>query len=259
MSTPTLDELRLVVQPPEKMQRRSGEHWAGRLYMRWISLRVTRLLVNSPISANGYTYLMIVAGMAAGAALLIPGLVGAILGALLIQVYLLLDCVDGELARWRKQTSIIGVYLDRIGAYGVEAAFLVGLGFRADHLHSGPWTVLGFTAAVGVLIVKSETDLVDVARARSGLAAVAESASVPRSATVAKARLLASAFKVHRLIVVIETSLLVLLAGLLDTATGGGASGLFYTRLAVAILAGIALAMVFLHFVSIVMSSRLKG
>src|SRR6185437_3157712 len=246
MSTPTLDELRLVVQPPEKMQRRSGEHWAGRLYMRWISLRVTRLLVNSPISANGYTYLMIVAGMAAGAVLLIP-------------VYLLLDCVDGELARWRKQTSIIGVYLDRIGAYGVEAAFLIGLGFRADHLHSGPWTVLGLAAAVGVLIVKSEPDLVDVARARSGLTAVAESASVPRSAKVAKARLLASAFKVHRLIVVIETSLLVLLAGVLDAATGGGASGLFYTRLAVAILAGIALAMVFLHFVSIVMSSRLKG
>ena len=57
MSLPTLDELRAVVQPPEKMQRRNGEHWAGRLYMRRISLRTTRLLVNSPISPNGYTYL----------------------------------------------------------------------------------------------------------------------------------------------------------------------------------------------------------
>ncbi|MBS2962569.1 CDP-alcohol phosphatidyltransferase family protein [Actinocrinis puniceicyclus] len=259
MSTPTLDELRLVVQPAEKMQRRSGEHWAGRLYMRWVSLRVTRRLVNSPISANGYTYLMIVAGLAAGAALLIPGLAGALVGALLIQVYLLLDCVDGELARWRKQTSIVGVYLDRIGAYAVEAAFLAGLGFRADRLHAGPWAVLGLAAAAGILVVKSETDLVDVARARSGLPAVAESASVPRSTKVARARVLASAFKVHRLIVVIETSLLVLAAGILDAVAGGGASGLFYTRLAVALLAAIALAMVFLHFVSIVMSSRLKG
>jgi phosphatidylglycerophosphate synthase len=255
MSTPTLDELRLVVQPAEKMQRRSGEHWAGLLYMRWISLRVTRRLVGSPISANGYTYLMIVAGIGAGAVLLVPGLAGAVLGALLIQIYLLLDCVDGELARWRKQTSITGVYLDRVGHYICEAAFLVGLGFRAAQLHADTWTVLGFTAALGVILVKSETDLVDVARARSGLAAVAESASVPRSAGAARARSLASALKVHRLIGGVEASLLVLIAGIADAAAGG----LFYTRLAVALLAAIAMAMVALHFASIVMSNRLKA
>jgi len=258
MSTPTLDELRTVVQPPEKMQRRSGEHWAGLLYMRWISLRVTRRLVGSPISANGYTYLMIVAGIGAGAALLAPGLAGAVLGALLIQIYLLLDCVDGELARWRRQTSITGVYLDRVGHYLCEAAFLVGLGFRAAHLHADTWTALGFTAALAVILVKSETDLVDVARARSGLPAVEDAAAVPRSSGAARARRLASALKVHRLIGGVEASLLVLAAGIADAAAGG-ASGLFYTRLAVALLAAIAVAMVLLHFASIIMSSRLKG
>jgi phosphatidylglycerophosphate synthase len=255
MSTPTLDELRLVVQPAEKMQRRSGEHWAGLLYMRWISLRATRLLIGSPISANGYTYLMIVAGVAAGAALLIPGVTGALLGALLIQLYLLLDCVDGELARWRKQTSITGVYLDRIGHYVCEAAFLVGLGFRAAHLHTNGWTVLGFTAALAVILVKSETDLVDVARARSGLSAVSESAAVPRVQGAAKARSLASAFKVHRLIGGIEASLLVLAAGFADSFAHGEP----FTKGAVALLAVIAVAMVVLHFVSIVLSSRLKA
>lgn len=255
MATPTLDELRSVVQPAEKMQRRSGEHWAGLLYMRWISLRVTRMLVDSPITANGYTYLMIAAGIAAGAALLVPGVAGALLGALLIQLYLLLDCVDGELARWRRQTSITGVYLDRIGHYLCEAAFLVGLGFRAADLHLNGWTVLGFTAALGVVLVKSETDLVDVARARSGLPAVSESASVPRSQGAAKARALASAVKVHRLIGGVEASLLVLVAGIADAF----ATGRPFTQAAVAVLAVIALAMVALHFVSIVLSSRLKA
>jgi phosphatidylglycerophosphate synthase len=255
MSTPTLDELRQVVQPAEKMQRRNGEHWAGLLYMRWISLRVTRLLVNSPITANGYTYLMILAGFGAGAALLIPGVAGAVLGALLIQVYLLLDCVDGELARWRRQTSITGVYLDRVGHYLCEAAFLVGLGFRAADLHFNGWTVLGFTAALAVVLVKSETDLVDVARARSGLPAATDAATAPRSRGAAKARTLASAFKIHRLIGGIEASLLVLAAGIADAF----ATGRPFTQAAVAVLAAIALAMVVLHFVSIVMSSRLKG
>jgi phosphatidylglycerophosphate synthase len=255
MSTPTLDELRQVVQPPEKMHRRNGEHWAGLLYMRWISLRCTRLLVNSPITANGYTYLMIVAGIGAGGALLISGPLGAILGALLIQIYLLLDCVDGELARWRRQTSITGVYLDRVGHYVCEAAFLVGLGFRANALHAGPWAVLGFAAALGVILVKSETDLVDVARTRSGLPAAGDDAIVPRSEGAARARSLASAFKIHRLIGGVEASLLVLAAGIADAV----AHNQPFTKAVVAGLAVIALAMVFLHFVSIVLSSRLKA
>ena len=128
MPKPSLAELRPVVHPGGLKDRRSGEHWAGRIYMREISLRCTRLLVNTRITPNQYTGLMIVAGVAAGAALLIPGLAGAVAGALLIQVYLLLDCVDGELARWRQQTSITGVYLDRVGHYLSEAALLVGFG-----------------------------------------------------------------------------------------------------------------------------------
>ena len=239
------------------MNRRNGEHWAGLLYMRALSLRSTRFLVNVPLSPNGFTYLMIVAGCGAGALLLIPGIAGAILGALFIQIYLLLDCVDGELARWRKQTSITGVYLDRIGHYVCEAAFLTGLGFRASHLHTDLWAVLGLVAALGVILVKSETDLVDVARTRSGLPAVADSASVPRAQGAAKARSLASAFKIHRLIGGVESSLLVLAAGIADCFVHGHDSNPF-TKGAVAVLAAIAVAMVVLHFASIVMSSRLK-
>src|SRR3954469_13717316 len=114
---------------------------------------------------------MIVAGMAAGAALLVPGLAGGILGALLIQLYLLLDCVDGELARWRKQTSTVGVYLDRVGHYLSEATLLVGFGIRAaDVFHQDgaaiqwQWAFLGTLAALGAILIKAETDLVDVAR-----------------------------------------------------------------------------------------------
>ena len=254
MPTPTIDELREVVQPAEKMQRRNGEHWAGRLYMRAISLRCTRYLVATRVTPNQLTYLMIVAGCAAGPLLLIPGITGALLGALFTQFYLLLDCVDGEVARWRKQTSIVGVYLDRIGAYLVEAVFLAGLGFRASHLHTDVWAVLGLTAALAVILVKSESDLVDVARARSGLTAATEASAVPRSQGTAKARSLASAFKIHRLIVGIESSLLVLAAGIADMFVHGNP----FTRGAVALLAAIAVAMVALHFVSIIMSSRLK-
>ncbi|MET8676597.1 CDP-alcohol phosphatidyltransferase family protein [Streptomyces sp. NPDC004647] len=261
MPKPSLAELRPVVHPGGLKDRRSGEHWAGRIYMREISLRCTRLLVDTKITPNQYTGLMIVAGVAAGAALLVPGLTGAVLGALLIQLYLLLDCVDGELARWRKQTSITGVYLDRIGHYLSEAALLVGFGIRAaDIFHTGGeptqwlWAFLGTLAALGAILIKAETDLVDVARSRSGLSAVQDEASTPRSSGLALARKAAAALKFHRLVGGVEASLLILAAGIADYVHGD----LLFTRIAVALLAAVAVLQTVLHLVSILASSRLR-
>ncbi|ANW17231.1 transferase [Streptomyces clavuligerus] len=239
--------------------RRSGEHWAGRLYMREISLRCDPYLVNTRITPNQLTYLMIVVGVIGGAALLIPGLTGAILAAVLFQIYLLLDCVDGEVARWRGQTSITGVYLDRIGHYLCEAALLIGFGLRgADLFGAGDpawlWAFLGTLAALGAILIKAETDLVDVARSRSGLPAVKDEASVPRSSGLALARRAAAALKFHRLVGGIEASLFILVMAVLDLVQGD----LFFTRLGIAVLAGIAVLQTLLHLVSILASSRLR-
>ncbi|MDX3238341.1 CDP-alcohol phosphatidyltransferase family protein [Streptomyces sp. ME03-5709C] len=261
MPKPSVAELRPVVHPAGLKDRRSGEHWAGRIYMREISLRWTRHLVNGRVTPNQLTYLMIVAGIAAGAALLVPGLAGAVAGALLIQLYLLLDCVDGEVARWRKQTSITGVYLDRVGHYLSEAALLVGFGLRAaDLFHRDGagtqwgWAFLGTLAALGAILIKAETDLVDVARSRSGLPAVQDEASVPRSSGLALARKAAAALKFHRLVGGVEASLLILAAGIADSFHGD----LLFTRIAVCALAAIAVLQTLLHLVSILASSRLR-
>ncbi|MGP4111900.1 CDP-alcohol phosphatidyltransferase family protein [Streptomyces sp. 4N509B] len=272
MSKPSVAELRPVVHPPGVMDRRSGEHWAGRLYMRALSVRWTRHLVTTRVTPNQLTYLMVLAGVVAGAALLLPGVTGALAAVLLIQLYLLLDCVDGEVARWRGQTSITGVYLDRVGHYLAEAALLVGLGLRAADLAAGSgegsdagpawqWAFLGAVAALGAILIKAETDLVDVARTRSGLPAAPETSAAPRSARLALARRAAAALRFHRLIGAVEASLLILLAALLDAVAGSGDGGvgeLFFTRLAVAVLAAIALLQVVLHLVSILSSSRLR-
>ncbi|MGR8007154.1 CDP-alcohol phosphatidyltransferase family protein [Streptomyces hypolithicus] len=260
MSRPSVAELRPVVHPEGVKDRRSGEHWAGRMYMREISLHIDPYLVNTKITPNQLTYLMVVVGVLGGAALLIPGLTGAILAVVLFQIYLLLDCVDGEVARWRKQTSITGVYLDRIGHYLCEAALLVGFGLRgADLFHQQGvtnwlWAFLGTLAALGAILIKAETDLVDVARTRSGLPAVKDEASVPRSSGLAVARRLAAALKFHRLVGGIEASLFILAVAILDVVR----DDLFFSRLGIAVLAGIAIVQTFLHLVSILASSRLK-
>jgi phosphatidylglycerophosphate synthase len=227
--------------------------------MREVSLRITRRLVTTRVTPNQLTYLMTLFGVLAAPALLVPGVPGAVLGVLMVQLYLLLDCVDGEVARWKKQFSLGGVYLDRVGAYLCDAAVLVGLGLRAADLWGGGrvdwlWAFLGTLAALGAILVKAETDLVGVARHQGGLPPVKEAASEPRSSGVAFARRAAAALKFHLLSLGIGASLLILVLAIADQARGD----LYFTRLGTAVLAGIALVQTVLHLVSILASSRLR-
>ncbi|MET7858006.1 CDP-alcohol phosphatidyltransferase family protein [Streptomyces sp. NPDC005318] len=259
MPRPSVAELRPVVHPEGVKDRRSGEHWAGRMYMREISLHIDPYLVNTKITPNQLTYLMTVCGVLAAPALLVPGIAGAVLGVVMVQLYLLLDCVDGEIARWRKQFSLGGVYLDRVGAYLCDAAVLVGFGLRAADLWGSGridwlWAFLGTLAALGAVLIKAETDLVGVARHQAGLPPVKEAASEPRSSGMALARKAAAALKFHRLVLGIEASLLILVLAVLDAVR----DDLFFSRLGVAVLAGIALVQTLLHLVSVLASSRLK-
>lgn len=259
MPKPSVAELRPVVHPAGLKDRRSGEHWAGRIYMREISLRITRHLVRTPVTPNQLTYLMTVFGVLAAPALLVPGVPGAVLGVLMVQLYLLLDCVDGEIARWKKQFSLAGVYMDRVGAYLCDAAVLVGFGLRAADLWGSGridwlWAFLGTLAALGAILIKAETDLVGVARHQGGLPPVKEAASEPRSSGLALARKAAAALKFHRLVLGIEASLVILVLAIADSIRGD----LFFSRLGVAVLAAIAVLQTLLHLVSILASSRLR-
>ncbi len=258
MPKPSVAELRPVVHPAGVKDRRSGEHWAGRLYMREVSLRIDRQLVGTRITPDQLTYLMTVAAVLAAPALLVPGIGGAVLGVVMVQLYLLLDCVDGEVARWKKQFSLRGVYMDRVAAYFCDAAVLLGFGMRAADLWGAGridwlWAFLGTLAALGAVLIKAETDLVGVARHQDGKPPVEEAAAEPRSSGMALARKAAAALKFHRLVLGIEASLLILVLAIVDSVRGD----LFFTRLGVAVLAGIAVVQTLLHLVSVLASRRL--
>lgn len=168
---PTIAELRARTQPPEVRGRRNSEHWTADLYQRRLSPYLTRVLVGTSLTANAVTCLMILTGAAAGAALLVPGLVGAVLAAFLGQLQMLLDCSDGEVARWRGTSSAVGIFLDKVGHYTAEGLIPIALGVRADGgLDSiGGWTTLGALLSVLVLVNKALNDAVHVARAAAGL------------------------------------------------------------------------------------------
>ncbi|WP_329457668.1 CDP-alcohol phosphatidyltransferase family protein [Streptomyces sp. NBC_01497] len=253
-TAPALAELREVCQPNAKLASRNGEHWAGRMYMRTISLHATRQLVRTRVTPNSLTWTMVVCGVLAGVALLIPGLLGALLAAILFQLFLLFDCVDGEVARWKGQNSAVGIYVDRLGAYLADAALLIGAGFRAARGGSDLWVSVGLAAALGIVLLKASTDLVDVARARRGLAVASEESTAPRAQSIAFARRIGSAFKIHRITNGIEASLLLLAVAIVDAAMNSTEP----TRIAVAAIAAVSWVMVVAHLASIMNSSRLR-
>jgi phosphatidylglycerophosphate synthase len=256
MSRPSVAEVRAGGQPAGIKERTNEEHWAGRLYMRDLSPYVSTFFVRLRVPPNPITYLMMAFGVLAGVVVAFGGLWSALAAALMIQVYLLLDCSDGEVARYTGRTSVTGIYLDRIGHYVAEIALLVGLGVRAQGAwEPGGWVVLGMVGAIGVALIKAETDNVVVARAKAGLPEkVTDEAMRPRSSGLSLARRLASALKVHRLIQAVELSLIVVVAAVADLFLGD----LLATRVLVAACAAVAVLMSVAHFVSVVASRRLE-
>jgi len=255
--TPGLAEVRAKGQPPEVLARLNDEHWAGRLYMRRFSPYATVLFARLGWSPNAVTVCFILAGVAAGLLTAVPGLPAAVGVVVLIQLYLLFDCSDGELARYTGRFSAAGVYLDRMGHYITEALLLAGLGVRAQGHFSlaGGYVSAGLAAAVCATLIKAETDTVVVARASAGLDGKHEDeALAPRSQGLALARRLASALRVHRMIQAVELSGLILVAAIADAATGS----LTATRVLTVAALAVGVLMTVAHLVAIVTSRRLR-
>lgn len=246
---PSIAELRAETQPDWLLARPGAEHWAGRLYMRRLSPYLTRLILRTPLSANGVTALMIPAGLLGALCLTFDGIWTAVLAVLLIQLQLLLDCSDGEVARWRKQFSPVGVYVDQLAHYSTEAAIPAALGVRADGGWDsiGGWTALGLLTSVLILFLKSETHLVQYALGRSDRPAPSPEPEAPAAATP---RLLPSV----RPFQAVEASLLALAAAVVDSL----ADGLDGTRILVVALAAAAAVAVVGHLAAILASDRLK-
>ena len=264
MDKPTsLAQLREVTQPPEVRMRANAEHWVAHLYLRDLSPYVTWVLLKTPISANGVTGLMILTGWATAAALLIPGIWGPVLALILGQLQMLIDCSDGEVARWRKTKSPAGHFLDAVGHYTTEALIPIALGLRAAGFadDSRPidwmWVALGAFLAIVIILNKVLNDLVRVARAMSDLPKLADAkgANAPRPGMVAKLRRLARFVPFHRIYHSVELTIIAFVAAVIGLAVGE----LHISQVLVALLLPLSFLAIIGHFVAIMTSSRVRA
>jgi len=262
-SPPTsIAELRAVAQPPEVRLRANAEHWTASLYLRDVSPYLTWLLLKTSVTANGVTALMILVGWSTAAALLIPGVWGALLALVLGQLQMLVDCCDGEVARWRGESSPAGVFLDKVGHYSTEALIPIAFGIRAAaYPFESPddflWTTLALVLALVIVLNKALNDMVHVARANAGLTKLADTRGeqAPAPGRIAQLRRLARFVPFHRLYHSVELTILIFASAVIGRFVGEP----LMDRIVLIALVPLSLLALVGHFVAIMASRRVRS
>lgn len=137
-------ELREVCQAPVAARN----DVAGLLYGDRFSLPITKAFVDLGWSPSAATVGMLAAGLL-GAGLQFAGSTLALVGALLLVLYYLLDCVDGEVARWHEVEHARWGYYEYIFHFVVKPLAFLSIGFAE---WGGQGSVLLLLAAVSAAI-----------------------------------------------------------------------------------------------------------
>jgi len=106
------------------------------LWVRKASFPVTYLLINSGWTANMVSVLSWIVIFAAAVLLCIDSFWCMFAGVILTNIWLVLDCVDGNIARVKKVKTFMGDFYDAVAGYGPFSFTTIALGVAAYHTTS---------------------------------------------------------------------------------------------------------------------------
>ncbi len=103
------------------------------LWVRKASFPITYLFINTGWSANMVSVLSWILIFVAAMLLCINNFWCTLAGVILTNFWLVLDCVDGNIARVKKQKSFMGDFFDAVAGYGPFSFTTIGIGVAAFH------------------------------------------------------------------------------------------------------------------------------
>ena len=113
------------------VKKNSNSSWWVKLWVRKASFLFTYIFINLGFSPNGVSVLSIFVTLAAAAFFMTPAKWAVITAVVLINFWLVLDCVDGNIARCRKQKTVYGEFVDDAGGYFTVAFIYLAIGVCA--------------------------------------------------------------------------------------------------------------------------------
>ena len=119
---------------------------------RHLSRPLSQALLPFSVTPNQITIVALLLSFVAAACIALPGIGGPVLGALLLQLTAVLDCVDGEIARAKVLETEWGEWLDVTSDTLIHVATFLGIAVHAwpDLGHTTAWA-LGALFTVGGL------------------------------------------------------------------------------------------------------------
>jgi phosphatidylglycerophosphate synthase len=127
-------------------------NWMARNLTRDMALPVTWVFLHFPVNANQVTFFSLVIALLScfSFSLGIPSMM--FVGAVFLQLWYLLDHVDGQIARYKKESSITGVYFDYITHYVVHMGVFMGIGIgAARNTGSNTYLLAGIVSGVAIV------------------------------------------------------------------------------------------------------------
>jgi phosphatidylglycerophosphate synthase len=151
--------------------RAIGDSYLASLFDRPLSRPLTRLLLRTRLAPSHVTLLGVATGVFGAAGLATVSYWGRLGGVLLLLASIVLDCVDGDMARAQLSQNPAGARLDVMGDYLVHLAVFAGLAtglLREGLPASGVWAALALITGVGAAMTAVHVLLIRPALRRGG-------------------------------------------------------------------------------------------
>lgn len=127
----TIAQLKNATQT-QKRDKEFSSVWWGYVLHRNISIYITYVILRlfPNVTPNFISFLMILVGLSGSVLILFGDVLVQVAGIILVYVSFLLDKVDGEVARYKKEFSLLGMYLDEVYHLLVPTAMLLAFVFH---------------------------------------------------------------------------------------------------------------------------------
>ncbi len=154
---PSISELRELVQAP----RKSMDTWYGRFVMRRFSIYLTWASQKLGLTPNQISLISLFAAIVSAVSAIYYGSLGSCI--LWMNLWYLIDHVDGELARFTKRSSVTGYYFDTILNFIVQPLFFMSLGvwLSGNGVSQAPfWAAIASYGSLMLMILPMTEDAV---------------------------------------------------------------------------------------------------
>jgi phosphatidylglycerophosphate synthase len=140
--------------------RNAGDFFWGRYVTRFLSYPLAWLFLRLGIGANIVSYASILVVMTGVALLCMDSSITRLCGVILIEFWMVLDCVDGNIARVTKRSSPLGSMIDAFSGYYAFAFVFLGVGtaaYMVDPAQNALWIFLGAVASISSILPRLMT------------------------------------------------------------------------------------------------------